>query len=91
MGASRALRVPDSDRISVRLAIAELMASRGELIDAQRKSHCPALARAQTGETLRLPAGICCKRPTYSSACMITSWRRHISSALRQLAHPRLR
>lgn len=47
----RALQVPESDRISVRLAIAELMANRGELIDAQRQIAL-ALMEAQTGETL---------------------------------------
>jgi predicted Zn-dependent protease len=47
----RALAVPESDRISVRLAIAELMASRGELTDAQRQIAL-ALMEAQTGETL---------------------------------------
>ena len=47
----RALAVPESDRISVRLAIAELMANRGELSDAQRQIAL-ALMEAQTGETL---------------------------------------
>jgi tetratricopeptide (TPR) repeat protein len=47
----RALAVPESDRISVRLAIAELMASRGELSDAQRQIAL-ALMEAQSGETL---------------------------------------
>ena len=47
----RALEVPDSDRVSVRLAIAELMASRGELEDARRQIAL-ALMEAQTGETL---------------------------------------
>ena len=47
----RALEVPGSDRISVRLAIAELMESQGQLTDAQRQIAL-ALMEAQTGETL---------------------------------------
>ena len=47
----RALQVPESDRISVRLAIAELMANHGDLVDAQRQIAL-ALMEAQTGETL---------------------------------------
>jgi tetratricopeptide (TPR) repeat protein len=47
----RALAVPDSDRIGVRLSIAELMASHGELNDAQRQIAL-ALMEGQTEETL---------------------------------------
>jgi tetratricopeptide (TPR) repeat protein len=47
----RALDVPESDRVSVRLAIGELMVSRGELEDARRQIAL-ALMEAQTGETL---------------------------------------
>lgn len=47
----RALATPDSDRISVRLAIAQLMASQGHLNDAERQIAL-ALMEGQTGETL---------------------------------------
>ncbi len=47
----RALAIPDSDRISVRLAIAQLMASDGHLDDAQRQIAL-ALMEGQTEETL---------------------------------------
>jgi tetratricopeptide (TPR) repeat protein len=47
----RALEVPESDRVSVRLAIGELMASHGEVEDARRQIAL-ALMEAQTGETL---------------------------------------
>jgi len=47
----KALDTPDSDRVSVRLAIAELMASQGHSDDAGRQIAL-ALMEAQTGETL---------------------------------------
>jgi|HubBroStandDraft_6_1064221.scaffolds.fasta_scaffold01779_3 tetratricopeptide (TPR) repeat protein len=47
----RALAMPDSDRISVRLAIAQVMAHEGELNDAQRQVAL-ALMEGQTEETL---------------------------------------
>ena len=47
----RALALPDSDRISVRLAIAQLMASEGRPNDAQRQIAL-ALMEGQTEETL---------------------------------------
>jgi tetratricopeptide (TPR) repeat protein len=47
----RALALPDSDRITVRLAIAQLMASEGLATDAQRQIAL-ALMEGQTGDTL---------------------------------------
>jgi len=47
----RALAAPDSDRVSVRLAIARVMATEGHQEDAQRQVAL-ALMEAQTGETL---------------------------------------
>ena len=47
----KALAMPDSDRISVRLAIAQLMATKRDK-DGARRQIALALMEAQTGETL---------------------------------------
>ncbi len=79
---TKALNSPGSDRVTVRLAIAQLMANRGDADGAKATDSAPPQMESQTGETAP-PTG----RASFSKhrmsfvACMSTTCRRTIWSA----------
>ena len=76
----RALAAPDADRVQVRLAIAHLMVSRGQMEDSRRQVTLAFMEASAAARSSR-PRLNSCRLPMFSSGCMSSSSRKHIFSA----------